>query len=92
MSERPRDAGRDTHARIRTLRLRVPGTDVRSAKALASAVASQLALRAGELRGGAGQETIRATVRSPAATSRESLTNSIVDAITKRRAAGGRED
>lgn len=62
-----------THARIESLRLRVPAGDARSAKALAMAVASRLALRVGDLVGVAGRETIRARVTAPASMSRESL-------------------
>ncbi|MDT5262948.1 MAG: hypothetical protein QOC61_1952 [Acidobacteriota bacterium] len=70
-----------THARIETLCLRVPAGDARSAKALASAVASRLALRAGDLKGVAGQGTVSVRVRVPASVSRERLAETIAGKI-----------
>lgn len=67
-----------TRARIGSLRLRVPGGDARTGKTLAMAVASTLALRAGEL---AGAETLRARITTPGPLSRDLLVHSIVGAI-----------
>jgi hypothetical protein len=80
MRARPKD-GPVTHARIETLRLRVPAGDARSARALASAVASRLALRAGELKGVAGLGSVSMRVKVPASVSRERLAETIVGKI-----------
>jgi len=70
-----------TRARIGSLKLRVASGDARSAKALAMAVASKLALRVGSLGALAGRDTIRARVTATASMSRESVANSIADQL-----------
>lgn len=82
MKARPK-GGPVTHVRIETLRLRVPAGDARSARALATAVASRLALRAGDLAGVAGLGTVRLRVKatSAATMSRERLAETIVGKI-----------
>ena len=70
-----------TRARIGSLKLRVAAAEERSAKALAMAVASRLALRVGGLGALAGREIVRARVTAGASQSREVVADSIADQI-----------
>ncbi|MEX2261856.1 MAG: hypothetical protein WD696_07880 [Bryobacteraceae bacterium] len=70
-----------TRARIGSLKLRVAAGDARSAKALAMAVASRLALRVDGLGALAGRETVRARVTARPSMSREAMADSIADEI-----------
>jgi len=72
-----------TRVRIATLKLRVPGGNVRSAQALARAVAAQLAPQASELSGSA-QPRVR--VRMQGGDSQQRVTSRIVAGIVR----GGR--
>jgi hypothetical protein len=76
----PRDAP-GTHARIETLRLRMPAGDARTAKALATAVAARLAETAGRLGVVAGGETVRVRVRASASMRPERLAETIAGRI-----------
>jgi hypothetical protein len=79
-----------TRLRIGSLRLRISAGDVHSAKALATAIASKLALRAGDLSGAAGQELLQTRVVAPPSISQESLADSIVEKIANgSRRSGG---
>jgi hypothetical protein len=80
MKDKPQ-GGPVTRARIGTLRLRVPAESVGSAKALAAAVASRLARRAGELGGVAAGETVRVRVRASAPMSSERLAETIAGKV-----------
>jgi hypothetical protein len=81
------NSGGGSRTRIETLRLRVPATDACAAKSFAMAVASKLALSAGDLTSAAGQKTIRARVNA-ASISQPALADSIVDQITGRKRGG----
>jgi hypothetical protein len=81
----------ETHARIETLRLRMPAGDARTAKALAGAVAARLAERAGELGVVAGGETVRFRVRASSATRPERLAETIAGRILQPPAERQRE-
>jgi hypothetical protein len=70
-----------THARIESLRLRLPAGDARTAKAVAAAVAARLAERAGELGVVAGGETVRVRVTASSATLPERLAETIAGRI-----------
>ena len=67
MNDSARGSGPVTHARIESLRLRIPASDARSAKALAAEVASKLALRVQDLGGAASQGTIQTRITSSSA-------------------------
>lgn len=83
MGDNPKDAPA-THARIETLRLRVPGMGGHTARAVAAAVAQRLALRAGELGSvAAAGETARVRVRASASMSTESLAEKIAGEILR---------
>lgn len=86
----PQRDGAQTHARIATLRLRLPAGDARTAAALATAVAARLAERAGELGVVAGGETVR--VRASASTQPDRLAETIAAEIVAppARRRGGR--
>lgn len=79
-----------TRARIGSLKLRVAAGDARSAKALAMAVASRLALRVGGLGALAGRETVSARVTATASMSRDRMADSIADEIANPRVRGRR--
>ncbi|HEX7177274.1 MAG TPA: hypothetical protein VF240_18600 [Pyrinomonadaceae bacterium] len=81
-----------TRVRIERLRLRLPAGDARSAKTLAQAIASRLALRAGDLEGFAGEASLRARVKAPASSSTESVADAVVGKIagTRGQKRGGR--
>lgn len=79
-----------TRTRIGTLKLRIAAGDARSAKALAMAVASRLALRVGNLGALSGRETVRARVTTTASMSRELMADSIANEIANPRVRGGR--
>lgn len=81
MNVSSKGGGSVTRVRIECLRLRVPASDARTAKALAMAVASGLALRARDLEGVAGRETVRARVTAPNSNSCDLLASSIVGKI-----------
>jgi hypothetical protein len=81
----------ETHARIETLRLRMPAGDARTAKALAVAVAARLAERAGELGVVDGGETVRVRVRASAATRPERLAETVAGGILQPPAERQRE-
>ena len=91
MKSKSKDAP-ETHARIETLRLRLPAGDARTAKALAAAVAARLAARAGELGGLAGGETVRVRVNTSASPSPERLAETIAGKVlhTSAERRGGR--
>jgi hypothetical protein len=80
----------ETHARIGALRLRMPAGDARTAKALAAAVAAELAERAGELGVVAGGETVRVRVRASASMRPEPLAETIAGGILQPPAEGRR--
>jgi hypothetical protein len=80
-----------THARIESLRLRLPAGDARTAKALAAAVAARLAERAGELGVVAGGETVHVRVRASSATRPERLAETIAGRILQPPAERRRE-
>jgi len=69
------------HARVETLRLRLPAGDARMAKALASDVAARLAQRAGELGVVAGGETVRVRIQASASMRPEDLADAIAGMI-----------
>jgi hypothetical protein len=71
----------ETHARIETLRLRMPAGDARTARALALAVAARLAERTGELGVVAGGETVRVRVTASASTRPERLAETVAGRI-----------
>jgi hypothetical protein len=91
MTRKSKD-GPETHARIETLRLRLPAGDARTAKALAAAVAARLAARAGELGGVAGGGTTRVRVNVSASASPERLAETVAGKIlhTSAERRGGR--
>lgn len=78
----PKDVA-ETHARIGTLRLRMPAGDARTAKALATAVAARLAATAGELGVVAGEETVRVRVRASASMRPERLAETIAGRVVQ---------
>jgi hypothetical protein len=78
--------GAVTRARIEKLRLRVESGDTRSAKALATAVASRLALRVGDLSDLAGRESVRVRVTTTSSMSRQQLAESIAGRISNSQA------
>lgn len=80
-----------THARIESLRLRLPAGDARTAKALAAAVAARLAEGAGKLGVVAGGETVRVRVRASSATRPERLAETIAGRILQPPAERQRE-
>lgn len=82
MKPGPKDVT-ETHARIETLRLRMPAGDARTAKALAAAVAAKLAERAGELGVVADGETVRVRVRASASMPPERLAQTIAGTIVQ---------
>ena len=91
MNDSARGSGPVTHARIESLRLRIPASDARSAKALAVEVASKLALRVQDLGGAASQGTIQTRITAPRSMAKGTLADSIVNGIANRSASGGRK-
>lgn len=92
MSDASKGGESVTRVRIERLRLRVPAGDAGSAKALARAVATELALRARELEGLAGRETVNARVAAVHPLSPARLADAIVGGIAHPQAGkpGGR--
>ena len=86
-----RGSGPVTHARIESLRLRIPASDARSAKALAVEVASKLALRVQDLGGAASPGTIQTRITAPRSMAKGVLADSIVNGIANRSGGGGRK-